>query len=1199
MQPPKSVAASTVPPEVRRFGDYELLEEIAHGGMGVVYRARQVKLNRVVALKMLLLGQFSSDQAIRRFQREAQAAAALRHPGIVGVHDVGEVDGQHYFTMELVEGRTLASLLQPGPLPPRSAARYLRGVAEAIAHAHASGIVHRDLKPSNILIDPFDTPRITDFGLARRLDGSGDITLTGQIAGSPNYLAPEMLSAPARSDPGALEPEASRYAEVHSPLSDVFALGAVLYECLTGRPPFLGTTIEETLLRVRDSEPVAPRVQNPRLPRDLETICLKCLEKDPRRRYASARELAEELRRHLGGHAILARPITATGRVWRWSRRKPALASLAFGLVVITATGLGGILWQWSRAETEARRADRLAHDARENLVRQLVAKGNELGEKQRVLEALPWFLAALENEPDPAHREAHHLRLTAALRLAPRLEHLWMHPGVLTAVAISPDDHWIATAAEDREARVWELETGRPLTLPLRHGEAVRGVSFHPSGQLLLTFSSQREYRPVLANSTERGTGSVRLWSLPEGREVGVWLASNTVAQAGFSPDGSRVAVVGADHHARIWRVAWSGDSFQLDPEFDFEHPAEVGALAFSPDGNRLATAARDGRYRVWDFTQGWDLTPGTPIGDYDNPDEDFNPFALQQGWRVSFSPDGRRLLGGQGYRARVWDLATAAARFNLDYDGFLNRLTYSPDGRSILSADANGWVRLWNSASGQKSSEFRVPDYYSSGDSTLAAEFDAGGGRIVVWSEEGVEIRATEGTYRLPQGVPTRGIAVARLSHDGRRLVLGTITGQVQVWNLVPSETTSRVLELGQIGTAVRFSGDGRRLATGDWDSRVGIWDADSGRSLLPAPHRQRPAFQGIRSFELSPDGRSVLATDFGGTARVYDFATGDPLSVLWTNSPGLAVLGAFLPDGRHVATADRAGILRVIRIPDGTCERSRTNTGALPFQRVLASPDGSTLVTFSNDGTGRRWDTETLEPRGEPFDLGGGPYEAEWSPDARHLLTTTWNTGKARVWEAATGKRVRELEHSVVVPHARFSPDGRWIATAGIDGEVRVWDFVESRVRHRIRGPGYPYGLRFSPDGRWLAVCGIAGTRVWEVETGEAITPLLWVDFPKPFANGIDFSPDSLRLAGAGGDGRARLWNLAPASYSLSEWRELVPALTGTLVDAGGSLATLSLDAWDRVHREAQRDFPTEFTPSLTQNAEFLARQARAAK
>jgi tRNA A-37 threonylcarbamoyl transferase component Bud32 len=271
-----------------RFGDYELLHEIARGGMGVVYQARQVSLHRTVALKMILSGQLASAADIQRFRLEAEAAALLDHPGIVPIFEVGEHQGQHFFSMALVEGQSLARLVAAGPLPPRRAAEIVRDVAQAIAYAHAQGVIHRDLKPANILLDAEGRARVTDFGLAKRVQSDAGLTATGQVLGTPEYMAPEQAAG--RS---ALVGQAT----------DVYALGAVLYCLLTGRPPFQGPTTVDTLLQVLDQSPARPRERNASVPRDLESVCLKCLEKDPRHRYAAAADVADELQRFLDGEA--------------------------------------------------------------------------------------------------------------------------------------------------------------------------------------------------------------------------------------------------------------------------------------------------------------------------------------------------------------------------------------------------------------------------------------------------------------------------------------------------------------------------------------------------------------------------------------------------------------------------------------------------------------------------------------------------------------------------------------------------------------------------------------------------------------------------------------------------------------------------------------------------------------------------------
>jgi eukaryotic-like serine/threonine-protein kinase len=298
----------------RSFGDYDLIRPLARGGMGIVYQARQRKLNRVVALKMILSGDLAKEEDVRRLQVEAEAAARLDHSGIVPVYEAGEVEGQHFFSMGYIDGGSLEERLQArGPLPPRQAATIVRRIAEAVDYAHQQGIVHRDLKPSNVLIDRDGNPKVSDFGLAKRLRDESHLTASGTILGTPSYMSPE---------------QAAGRLHAVGPLSDVYGLGAVLYRVLVGRPPFVSASPVQTLRQVLEEEPVSPRELNRAIDQDLETICLKCLQKDGSRRYESAQALADDLGRWLTGESIVARPVGAPERLWRWCRRNSAVASL-------------------------------------------------------------------------------------------------------------------------------------------------------------------------------------------------------------------------------------------------------------------------------------------------------------------------------------------------------------------------------------------------------------------------------------------------------------------------------------------------------------------------------------------------------------------------------------------------------------------------------------------------------------------------------------------------------------------------------------------------------------------------------------------------------------------------------------------------------------------------------------------------------
>ncbi len=367
---------------VRYFGDYELLEEIARGGMGVVFKARQVNLNRIVALKMILSGQFAGQKDVQRFYTEAEAAANLDHPGIVPIFEIGEHQGLHYFSMGYIEGQSLAHKVTDGPLPPCVAAVLVKKICDAMAYAHERGVIHRDLKPANILIDQHGQPKVTDFGLAKQTEGKSELTGTGQILGTPAYMPPE---------------QASGKVEEVGPLADIYSLGAILYCLLTGRPPFQAASPMETLLQVLGKDPVPPRQLNPSVPVDLETICLKCPRKDPHQRYDRACDLGDELQRFLNDEPIRARPISTRQRVWKWCRRNTLVASLAaaatLSLVAGTITSVGMAVIANARAEEAERErdeAERQRSIAAQNLQKARQAVDNLTSLSQEELRNIP-----------------------------------------------------------------------------------------------------------------------------------------------------------------------------------------------------------------------------------------------------------------------------------------------------------------------------------------------------------------------------------------------------------------------------------------------------------------------------------------------------------------------------------------------------------------------------------------------------------------------------------------------------------------------------------------------------------------------------------------------------------------------------------------------------------------------------------------
>jgi serine/threonine-protein kinase len=438
---PTDCAGETRPPstdqELPHIDGYDVQAVLGRGGVGVVFRARDLTLKRLVALKMLLAGPYAGPLELGRFRREAEAVAALRHPHIVQVYEVGDLAGQPYFTMEYVEGGSLSQHLEAAPLPPRRAAELLAQLASAVQFAHQSGIIHRDLKPANILIAADGTPKITDFGLARPMEGVPEFTLSGVRLGTPSYMAPE---------------QALGMTSAVGPAADVYALGGVLYETLTGRPPFIGESVMATELKVIGEEPTPPSRHNPHVPRDLATICLKCLQKNPARRYASAQDLADDLHRFLDGKPVLARPVGLAHRVAKWARRRPALATLAAALVLLLGLAAGAGVWL--AREESARQAEAADRQWRaRQAIQAAVGKAYASGRKERWQEAGLVLAEAARHQEDADSEELHSLleRVEADLRFVQRLSHIRHEAAALVAerFVLGQTDHNLLLATE------------------------------------------------------------------------------------------------------------------------------------------------------------------------------------------------------------------------------------------------------------------------------------------------------------------------------------------------------------------------------------------------------------------------------------------------------------------------------------------------------------------------------------------------------------------------------------------------------------------------------------------------------------------------------------------------------------------------------------------------------------------------------
>ena len=571
---------------------YVVERELGRGAMGIVYLARQTALNRPVALKMILANGPAPAANLVRFLAEAEAAAAVDHPHVVRVYDFGQHAGRPFLAMEYLSGGTLAARLESGPVPPREAAGLVEKVARGVAAAHALGIVHRDLKPGNVLLGERGEPKVADFGLAKRGTG-GDLTHTQAVMGTPAYMAPE---------------QAGGKAKFVTPAADVWALGVILYECLTGHKPFDGPDVWAILQAVRAADPVPPRRRVPAVPRDLELVCLKCLAMNPTERYAAAGELADDLARFGAGESVSVRPPGPAEQAARWVRRKPTLAAAyALGVLAVLLGSLGGLAgWQWraakrARDEVESQRS--VAEAARDGEVRArqaAEAARDELATEREKLAAVEYgrtIEVAFQEWRE--HNAAGAAALLAGTRANLRgweynyvrrlcnshLVTLRGHTGRVTSVAYSPDGNRVVTGSEDHTARVWDPATGTTVATLKGHASSVNSVAFSPDGRRVVTGSDDR---------------TARVWDAATGAEVAA-LKGHTggVYSAGYSPDGRRIVTGSEDRTVRVWDPVTGAEMAVLKG-----HTEGVFAAAFSPDGRWIVTGSEDGTARVWDST-------------------------------------------------------------------------------------------------------------------------------------------------------------------------------------------------------------------------------------------------------------------------------------------------------------------------------------------------------------------------------------------------------------------------------------------------------------------------------------------------------------------------------------------------------------------------------------------------------------------
>lgn len=1055
----------------QRLGRFEVHERLGGGAFGVVYRAFDPQLEREVALKVPRTGVLEKPIAAQRFMREAKAAAHLRHPNIVPIYDAGREGDQHYIASAFIAGSPLDETVESGPMEPRRAATIVRELADALEYAHSQGVIHRDIKPANVMLDAKSHPHLMDFGMARLETSASKLTQDGSVLGTPAYMSPEQAAGKNDQVGGA---------------SDQYSLCTLFYELLTGQTPFSGPA-HVVIVNVLKTAPKPPRELKPDIPRDLETICLKGMSKEPSQRYASCRDLAEDLRRWLDGEPIAARPIGPMERLVRWCRRNPVIASLiaTAALLLFAIAGISTVAAvrlkdladrekneivrannetenakrEREKAQRESEKALKLAADnaaLAEKMARQTQLAERNLYGARMSLSQRAWedsrvgSLLDLLEKSRPATTDKTAADPFPKLAGSPKNpdDHRgfeWYYWNRLAGselmsfsgrgrISLSPDGTRFAALREDGAIKILDAASGKELRAWQGHSIAPRGnrhvvitgLRFTPDGKRLISASED---------------STIKIWNVIDGKEVLNWKAhTDGVRTIALNADGSQIASTGVDRVIKFWNTQDGSEK-----KMSIAIPSFSDSMAFSSDGELFAACLAGQNFLLSGAINVWETKTGKEVWTVQVPSGRIT--------QLEFSPDNKILAAAcDDKTVKIWDVSNWQERPAMTgHSAAVDCLAFSRDGKRLATSGHDQTIKVWDAANLQEILTLR-----GNVKPVFDLEFNQDGTRIASTSL-GDTIRIWDAVHDQQASIlegHANEVRCLTFSPDGTRLASGAgdrlqRTGEVKIWDVQSGRT---VIALGAPDcpfNGVAFSHDGTRLAAGGGQALnsgvIKIWDAQTGQETLSIAVDRQPA----NSVAFSRDGQR-LAAGIGyfsepGLVKIWDATTGQELLSLPGHTRPVGSV-AFSSDGEKLISGSTDQTAKIWEMPGGKeLLTLKKHTGAI--FGVTFSPDGKRVATASSDETVRIWSAESGD---EQFILKGHDsvvWCVAFSPDGQRLATVSGIPGlpgDVKLWDTGTGQEVMTVKgHTNRTLGVAFNPAGNQLASASADRTIRIWD------------------------------------------------------------------------------------------------------------------------------------------------------------